>query len=147
MTESEFIAWITTTAATHGHPSFVQSFTSSLKCKRSSSSPQNTFIVGGSSRSASSSTSSLPSGSGLSGARARAHDPELEQDLRAAFAAFDQDSNGYLSKEELRAALRVLREEELTDEELEQLMRQADKDGDGQIGIEDFFSSILPSSP
>lgn len=75
------------------------------------------------------------------------HDPELEQDLRAAFAVFDQDGNGFLSRSELRAALKVLKEEELSDQDLDRLMRHADRDGDGQIGFEDFFASIASPPP
>ena len=140
MSESEFIGWITNTASSHASTSFVQSLASSLKSKRSNSQPHTSYPAPASG----SPSATSPS---YSGSASRAHDPELEQDLRAAFAAFDQDSNGYLSKSELRDALRVLQEQELTDEELDRLMRQADRDGDGLIGIEDFLSSILPSKP
>lgn len=74
-------------------------------------------------------------------------DPELERDLRAAFSVFDQDGNGYLSREELREAVRVIREDEITDEELEKLIRRADRDGDGQINFDEFYAYIAALPP
>ena len=132
MSENEFISWIMT--ATHNNSTLVQCITSSLKYKRSSSSPQQ--VTG-----RSSSLSSIESSTSLA-TGSKNNDPELEQDLRAAFAVFDQDGNGFLSRSELRAAMNVLKEEDITDEELDRLMLHADKDGDGRIGFEDFFASI-----
>lgn len=137
MSENEFITWITATTCTNS--SLVRSITSSIKHKRSSSSP--TTTTSPSLSSLQSSSTSLASGG------KKVEDPELDQDLRAAFAVFDQDGNGFLSRSELRDALRVLREEELTDQELDRLMQHADKDGDGRIGYEDFFASIASFSP
>lgn len=140
MSETEFISWITSKIASHS--SFAQSLASSLKHKRSGSSPA--VVAPQATRSMTGSTGTATTTSSSSSS---SRDPELEQDLRAAFAVFDTDSNGYLSRSELQSALRVLREEEMTEEEVDRFMRSADRDGDGEIGIEDFFAAILSPPP
>lgn len=62
---------------------------------------------------------------------------EEEKDLRAAFALFDEDGNGYISKEELKTALRLLREDA---SDIDSLLRAVDVDRDGLISVEDFLA-------
>ena len=54
--------------------------------------------------------------------------------MAEAFAVFDVDKDGYITKSELRQVMNRLGES-LTDEQLE-----ADTDGDGKIDIKDFKS-------
>lgn len=49
-----------------------------------------------------------------------------------------QDGNGYISRLELRAVMMNMGER-LTDEECDQLVDEADIDGDGQINYEEFY--------
>ncbi|XP_052249075.1 calmodulin-like [Dreissena polymorpha] len=56
--------------------------------------------------------------------------------VRSAFRTFDRDGNGYIDQKELRVAMKNLGEA-LTDKELDDMMRQADIDGDGKINYED----------
>ena len=48
---------------------------------------------------------------------------------------FDKDGNGYISAAELRHVMTNLGEK-LTDEEVDEMIREADIDGDGQINYE-----------
>ncbi|XP_053382127.1 calmodulin-beta-like isoform X2 [Mercenaria mercenaria] len=60
-----------------------------------------------------------------------------EEVIRSAFRTFDKDGNGFIEAKELRIAMKKLGES-LTDKELEDMMKQADVDGDGKINYEEF---------
>lgn len=53
-----------------------------------------------------------------------------------------QDGNGYISAAELRHVMTNLGEK-LTDEEVDEMIREADIDGDGQVNYEGQFSRLL----
>lgn len=55
-----------------------------------------------------------------------------EDDIRDAFRVFDTDNDGFISARELRAVMTKLGEN-LTDQEIEEMIREADVDGDGQV--------------
>lgn len=57
---------------------------------------------------------------------------DTEQELINAFRVFDKDNSGTISTDELRNVLRSLGEN-LTDDELEEMIKLADKNGDGHI--------------
>ena len=59
--------------------------------------------------------------------------------MEEAFAVFDVDKDGYITKSELRQVMNRLGES-LTDEQLDAMIREADPDGDGKIDIKDFRS-------
>ncbi|XP_066336426.1 calmodulin-like isoform X2 [Miscanthus floridulus] len=65
-----------------------------------------------------------------------------EDELREAFRVFDQDQNGFISRDELRHVLQNLGEK-LSDEELAEMLREADSDGDGQINYTEFAKVML----
>ena len=48
---------------------------------------------------------------------------------------FDKDNNGYISAAELRHVMTNLGEK-LTDEEVEEMIKEADTDGDGQVNYD-----------
>ena len=54
--------------------------------------------------------------------------------MEEAFAVFDVDKDGYITKSELRQVMNRLGES-LTDEQLDAMIREADTDGDGKIVI------------
>ncbi|XP_072976911.1 calmodulin-1 [Typha angustifolia] len=62
---------------------------------------------------------------------------DAEEELKEAFKVFDKDQNGFISASELRNVMINLGEK-LTDEEVEQMIREADVDGDGQVNYEEF---------
>jgi len=59
-------------------------------------------------------------------------DQDTEQEILNAFKVFDKDNSGTISTEELRNVLRSLGES-LTDAELDEMVKVADVNGDGQI--------------
>jgi len=63
--------------------------------------------------------------------------PETPDALREAFRIFDKEGNGLISASEIRHILCNLGEK-LTDEEVDEMIREADLTGDGQINCEEF---------
>lgn len=61
-----------------------------------------------------------------------------------AFRIFDTDQSGYISPEELKAALLQISNGSMSLEEIANLTNTADVDKDGQINIEEFVKSIYP---
>ena len=59
-----------------------------------------------------------------------------------AFKVFDKDGNGFISAAELRHVMTNLGEK-LTDEECDEMIREADIDGDGQINYEEFVKMMM----
>jgi calmodulin len=57
---------------------------------------------------------------------------DTEQELLNAFRVFDKDNSGTISSDELRNVLKKLGED-LTDEEVDEMIRLADVNGDGSI--------------
>merc|ERR1719385_553370 len=57
-------------------------------------------------------------------------DSDTEEELIEAFKVFDRDGNGFISAAELRHVMTNLGEK-LTDEEVDEMIREADVDGDG----------------
>lgn len=57
--------------------------------------------------------------------------------MAEAFAVFDVDKDGYITKSELRQVMNRLGEN-LTDEQLDAMIKEADKDGDGKINAKEF---------
>lgn len=71
----------------------------------------------------------------------RMRDPDSEEELREAFKVFDKDGNGYISASELKQVMASLGEK-LTPDELSEMMREADANGDGQISYEEFVTMM-----
>ncbi|KAG1342689.1 putative Calmodulin [Cocos nucifera] len=69
-------------------------------------------------------------------------DTDSEEELKEAFKVFDKDQNGFISAAELRHVMTNLGEK-LTDEEVDEMIREADIDGDGQVNYEEFVRMML----
>ena len=69
-------------------------------------------------------------------------DTDSEEEIREAFRVFDKDGNGFISAAELRHVMTNLGEK-LTDEEVDEMIREADIDGDGQVNYEGVYSLNL----
>jgi calmodulin len=83
-------------------------------------------------------------------------DTDSEEEIREAFRVFDKDGNGFISAAELRHVMTNLGEK-LTDEEVtlnaflsiyfnifqvDEMIREADIDGDGQVNYEEFVKMM-----
>jgi len=69
-----------------------------------------------------------------------------EEDIKAAFQFFDRKSNGFVSAEELRHILLEIGER-FTDEEMNEFLKHAAVDEDGQIYYEDFIIRMMTKHP
>ncbi|CAG2167552.1 unnamed protein product [Oppiella nova] len=69
-------------------------------------------------------------------------DTDVEEDLHAAFAVFDIDKNGFITKDELKSAMQLMGET-ITDRDLDQLLSATDIDKDGKINYEEFIKILL----
>ena len=63
---------------------------------------------------------------------------DSDAELRAAFRVFDKDNNGTIDTAELRQLMKSIGED-LTDEQIEEMIREADQDGDGSIDCKSPF--------
>lgn len=73
-------------------------------------------------------------------------DTDSEEEIREAFRVFDKDGNGFISAAELRHVMTNLGEK-LTDEEVDEMIREADIDGDGQVNYEGECLRVRSWSP
>eukprot|EP01010_Urceolus_cornutus_P000015 NODE_1001_length_1176_cov_259.433895_g761_i0.p1 GENE.NODE_1001_length_1176_cov_259.433895_g761_i0~~NODE_1001_length_1176_cov_259.433895_g761_i0.p1 ORF type:complete len:160 (+),score=39.04 NODE_1001_length_1176_cov_259.433895_g761_i0:161-640(+) len=64
-------------------------------------------------------------------------DVDVNQEIQETFHLFDKDCNGRIDAKELRLTLAKFGEE-ISDTELEEMMTEADLDGDGEINFEEF---------
>jgi len=67
---------------------------------------------------------------------------DSEKEILEAFKVFDKDGNGFVSPDELRQVM-INMGEKLTDEEVDEMIREADLDGDGQINYEEFVRMMF----
>ncbi|XP_035685534.1 calmodulin-2-like [Branchiostoma floridae] len=72
----------------------------------------------------------------------RQSDTEREDELRAAFRAFDADNNGYIDKTELRNVMTDICDD-ITREDIDEMFQHFDRNGDGRIKYEEFISSVM----
>ncbi|CAO2182571.1 unnamed protein product [Urochloa humidicola] len=85
-------------------------------------------------------TIDFPEFLGLMASRMR--DSDSEEELREAFRVFDKDQNGFISAAELRYVMANLGER-LTDAEVNEMVREADVDGDGRINYDEFVKVMV----
>ncbi|XP_050428126.1 neo-calmodulin-like [Adelges cooleyi] len=64
-----------------------------------------------------------------------------EKELRDAFRVFDKHNRGYISASDLRAVLQCLGED-LSEEEIEDMIKEVDVDGDGRIDFYEFVHAL-----
>ena len=64
-----------------------------------------------------------------------------EEEILEGFRVFDQDDDGFISADELRHVM-VNLGEKYTDEKVNDMIREADADGDGQVNYEEFVTMM-----
>lgn len=73
---------------------------------------------------------------------ANKNDADVEEEIRETFKVFDRDSNGFISPAELRYVMNNLGEK-LTDDEVDEMIREMDEDGDGMISYDEFKKGMM----
>lgn len=76
----------------------------------------------------------------MSSKKSVSDDPDRE--LKDAFAVFDTDGSGLISRSELKGLLNNLGQL-VSDEELDAMMGEVDKDGNGEIDFEEFKAMMV----
>ena len=69
-------------------------------------------------------------------------DADTEEELIESFKVFDKNGNGLISSENLRDVV-VSLGMKFSQEEIEEMIREADNDGDGFINYEEFVNCVL----
>jgi Ca2+-binding EF-hand superfamily protein len=64
-----------------------------------------------------------------------------DKEIRDAFTSFDLDKNDFVGAAEIRHVL-VNIGENVTDEEIDEMIRMCDRDGDGQVSFEEFYRMV-----
>lgn len=70
------------------------------------------------------------------------NDGDAEEEMKEAFRLFDKDGNGFISGAELRHVMTCIGEK-LTDGEVDDMLHEADVDGDGMINYEGKHIALL----
>ncbi|CAF0731506.1 unnamed protein product [Adineta steineri] len=73
------------------------------------------------------------------------HERDQEAELRDAFRLFDRDNSGYITINELKQVMLNMGEK-LNQEELEDMMREADVNRDGKLDYQEFVQKLLSTS-
>jgi Ca2+-binding EF-hand superfamily protein len=64
-----------------------------------------------------------------------------DKEIRDAFTSFDLDKNDFVGAAEIRHVL-VNIGENVTDEEIDEMIRMCDRDGDGQVSFDEFYRMV-----
>ncbi|XP_071115490.1 uncharacterized protein [Haliotis cracherodii] len=67
----------------------------------------------------------------------------LETEIRETFARFDTNKDGYICRRELQEGMKWMGEMPLTDADADDIIRCADKDGDGVLCMKEFAQYII----
>lgn len=68
-----------------------------------------------------------------------------ESELIKAFELYDEDGGGTITRDEIKKIIDLIGED-MTESEIEELVREADIDGDGEIDYKEFVRLILSSN-
>ena len=70
-------------------------------------------------------------------------DTDTEEELIEAFKVFDRDGNGLISASELKHVIEKSSGENLSDNEVNEMINEADIDGDGFINYDEFVRMMM----
>ena len=69
----------------------------------------------------------------------------VETEMKEAFKIFDKDGNGFITKDELKDVMKSLGEV-LSDEQLDEMMKECDLNGDEQVSFPEFLKMMKDKS-
>lgn len=70
---------------------------------------------------------------------ARMSDKDTREDINKVFRLFDEDNTGFITMKNLRRVARELGEN-ISEEELQEMVERADSNGDQQVTADDFYN-------
>ena len=70
---------------------------------------------------------------------------DSREEIMKAFKLFDTDEKGKISFKDLKRVAKELGEN-MTDEELQEMIDEADRDGDGEVNEEEFYRIMKKTS-
>merc|ERR1712179_375209 len=73
-------------------------------------------------------------------------DGDIEEEIREAFRVFDREGHGFITVPDLAQVLTSLGDK-LSEEESQELIAEADIDGDGNVNYEEFVTMLLHKKP
>lgn len=76
---------------------------------------------------------------------AKMGDKDSKEDILKVFQLFDENSNGHITLESLKRVARELGED-MSEEELKEMIDRADLDGDGKINQDEFYNIMTKKS-
>jgi len=88
----------------------------------------------------------LPMGESKPLASGLEHRPFSEGEIKQAFGTFDLDRNGFVGAAEIQHILSLVGEE-VTDEEIDEMIGMCDTDGDGQVTFDEFYKLMTEPEP
>ena len=63
-------------------------------------------------------------------------DVDSEEEFHEAFKVFDKDGNGYITPAELKHVMVNLLGDDVTDKEVDEMIREVDTDSDGRVNYD-----------
>lgn len=76
---------------------------------------------------------------------AKLHDMDSVEELQEAFSVFDRDKTGHVTASELKHVMNSLGEN-VSNQDVEDMMKEADMDGDGELSVDDFIQFVQAKS-
>jgi len=74
------------------------------------------------------------------------HRPFSDEEIKQAFDTFDLDENRFVGAAEIQHVLQAIGEE-VTDEEIDEMIKLCDLDGDGQVTFDEFYKLMTNPPP
>lgn len=66
----------------------------------------------------------------------------FNETIMKTFKSFDKDGNGYISKQELKTAMKKI-DKNISNEEIDAMLTEADSNNDGKIDFEGILNSFF----
>jgi len=74
------------------------------------------------------------------------HRPFSDEEIKEAFATFDLDNNRFVGAAEISHILKLIGEE-VSHQEIDEMIRMCDTDGDGQVTFDEFYKMMTTPAP